>query len=356
MATLWASQEDFANEYPDIEKSDLYKYKYQLRDCSLINNNGSTKSWIHIYQPDIDVEVYYMDYWDSENLTGGTQIPLKNDQVPEYDGEHYYRRITEIVNMQGPTAYNEHGAYAIYGGQNQEINFGVRLDGTLFSKRGSIGGWRIQAGQLVNYVNDIPVNNVWNDNEGIALDSENHQIRLHGSDIVLDGTNGVIFMGKVEVSNVVDDQGNNHKVYSYNTNSHLVMSNINITATTVGATRYGTSTAGSTSILTVDASESSTIGSNWSYDNASQTISYGTDQSAIDPGTASTTSIRGQTTIHTIELQAGTITDTDIEYDRGFYTICYNQSDILDIPSYGPAINGEGGLGIAFSSYSTPAP
>ena len=117
----------------------------------------------------------------------------------------------QLLNMNlGPYVYNTFGNFALQAGNikdeqnycDRQIHFGVRLDGTLFSDRGKIGGWRITDSMLVNYKDDIEVTV----NQGIAtpstgieyiaLDSVNNQIRLANHQIVIDGKDGIIYIGK----------------------------------------------------------------------------------------------------------------------------------------------------------------
>ncbi len=66
--------------------------------------------------------------------------------------------------------------------------------------------------------------------ESIGLDAGNNQIRIANSQIVLDGTNGVLFIGRPYITS-----SNAQPVY---TSSQIYMGAIGIQATNVGATQY----------------------------------------------------------------------------------------------------------------------
>lgn len=191
---LYYNLNDFLIDNPSITENDaITKHRYILR-----NHAGGTGAndlpWMIINGTSATIKKY--------GLTVTNNYPLVNDYVLNIDGSvSNTTRLNAITSHYGPLAYNEYGNYAIYAGKDK-INFGVRMDGTLFSQRGSIGRWRIEEGQLVNYLYDIPVDSQ-NVNELIALDATKHQIRLYGSQIVLDGTNGIVFIG-------AKDYGDNH--------------------------------------------------------------------------------------------------------------------------------------------------
>ena len=149
--------------------------------------------------------------------------------------------------------FNEtHGDFAIYAGTNSgskaKINFGVRMDGTLYSTRGNIGGLNISEEGLFKYdwitLQDIqskPVQTIevvdeeTNESiikevepspcEIIAIDTEKGQIRLANNQIVLDGKKAEIFIG---FYNQKEDM----------TYGRLYMGRVNIYAQTQGKTTY----------------------------------------------------------------------------------------------------------------------
>lgn len=339
--TIYFSKDDFIKDHAnDFSATEVNKYRYILRDIDDAYTYQASKSWAHIWY-DTENSNYKINFYNTITHQVGTDITLANDRLRDYNGEltsDY--RIQKIIDTYGPKAYNEYGAYSIYAGSLSEINFGVRFDGTLFSKRGSIGGWRIESGQLVNYVNDIPTASHFDSNEGIALDAANHQIRLHGSDIVIDGQSGIIFMGK---PTTLDGS-------SYSTNSHLIMSNVNITSQTVDVTTYESSAAGSAAFIQISTTDDY-IGQDWSYTDFGTAVEYGDDDgSTVEQGDAEAGKIRGRTAIKSITTTSGTINSTTINYDKGYYTICYNQSTVTDVPGEIPTIAGGGGVGIAFST------
>lgn len=333
--TIYFSKEDFIKAHPNISSYQVNNYRHLLRDIDSSYGYSAIKSWARIWYDETSSN-YKINFYNVILNKIGQEAILANDQLQDYDG-NTYNRIQTILSKRGPRAYNEYGAYSIYAGDTLEINFGVRFDGTLFSKRGSIGGWRIESSQLVNYVNDIPVNR-FDDNEGIALDADNHQIRLHGSDIVIDGTSGIIFMGKPATDGV-----------TYSTNSHLIMSNINITSQTVGVTSYQATAAGSAAFIQVD-TQDDTKGHDWAYSDLLSAITYGDGGGSVDPGSASSNTIRGTTVVKEITTTSAAISDNTINYNQGYYTICYNQTDPQGVPGNIPTIAGSGGVGIAFSS------
>lgn len=149
----------------------------------------------------------------------------------------------QLANL-GPKAFSKYGQFAIQAGNapirnsagqettsyDRQIHFGVRLDGTIFSDRGKIGNWRITDEMLAAYKDDIPcrlqfVNHKWTGriepyldavdlgysvedisnlpqgqtepllSEIIALDATNGQIRLANSQVVIDGSDGIIYIG-----------------------------------------------------------------------------------------------------------------------------------------------------------------
>lgn len=194
----------------------------------------------------------------------------------------------------------------------------------------------------------------------IHLDGANNQITLADSQIVLDGTNGVIYIGRPAFNNV-----NSALPSAFTTDSHLIMSNINITATTVGVTQYEATTIdGSSTIVMTTTQENGadgvTAGSSWKY-TANGIVEVTTDD---DPGTSvgsglgendlydvSDGVVRGRSIIYkAISSTTAPNDEGSIVYDGGFYTICYAQAEPLAVPNASMLIGGGGGFGIAFST------
>ena len=90
---------------------------------------------------------------------------------------------------------------------------------------GALSGWQMTPTKIFNKktLNGTYV-------ESIGLDAGNNQIRVANSQIVLDGTNGVLFIGRPYITS-----SNAQPVY---TSSQIYMGAIGIQATNVGATQY----------------------------------------------------------------------------------------------------------------------
>lgn len=91
-----------------------------------------------------------------------------NDKYQYKDGDTSEPRM-------GPLVSTIHGNFAIYAG-NEEISFGVRNDGTLYSIKGNIGGFDITAQSLIKpnvielnaATGDIYAQHIYIDNEQVA--------------------------------------------------------------------------------------------------------------------------------------------------------------------------------------------
>lgn len=169
------------------------------------NNSGS----IFMGNPDTP---YSMENW----VTFGDDIlkyDSENNKINVYPNHREDSKTYSIYSLKnatsgdniGPLAYGSSGKFAIQAGNvggDRTIHFGVRMDGTLFADRGKIGGWLIGPHVLGDYENDTTSDSSKfrskNGKEYIALDNsdDKHQIRLADSQIILDGVEGIIFIGK----------------------------------------------------------------------------------------------------------------------------------------------------------------
>lgn len=244
---------------------------------------------------------------------------------------------------------------------------------------GNLDGWVYGPSSIYIRRNGVIGSSGWV--YSIHLDGANNQITLANSQIVLDGTNGVIFIGRPEV--------NNDEVMMCTTDSHLVMSNINITAHTVGVTQYSSEIIGGSSIVELVTTATTYGSQNYTWDgsgSAAEIIyeevldlsgnphdlgyyerSNGvyiitTDTEAVAgkkyyQAIAGSNVIHGQSSVWQITApEFVEATAQSITYDAGFYTICYDQSELLDVPRINsnsqPIVDGHGGVGIAFTNTS----
>lgn len=230
------------------------------------------------------MENTYYSFSKETLLQEMNDLGIYEGQLADVNWEQiYYNCVTaaqkKLLDMNlGPYVYNTFGKFAIQAGNirnsennlDRKIHFGVRLDGTLFSDRGKIGGWRITDSLLVSYKDDIEVT-INNGQvvpptgiEYIALDSVNNQIRLANNQIVLDGQTGIIYVGsrkdngtsgtimlashKMEGKSgetIIYDNGTTYSsdvvaegVYLYNGNQIMFYDNITYDGGSIQATSY----------------------------------------------------------------------------------------------------------------------